>query len=236
MILLFISASSIAADGKPPLCQAENADSNKHLSPVFLEMVGMVCDKWKTRFEKITWQLMGNGDKKIQDVNKKIISYEIGELKNGRIWIRADSFSGGKLQKEIFWFRIKGFATVWSTKRDISVNSVLAKEDLILQTTDVSVENLTQDQIVTDPVGMFVRKSLRRGAIISKASVSGPPLIQQNQQIGVLIENSGLQITAKGKALSTGWNVGDAITVLVNGASKRTEAIVAKRGWANVSI
>ncbi len=236
IILLFLSASSMAADTTSLRCQAEHASSKEQLSPAFLEIVGKVCEKWQARFEKISWQLMNADYKKIQDASRKIISYEIGDLRNGRVLVKANTSSNGKQQQEIFWFRIKGFATVWSAKRDISANSVLARGDFIQQSVDVSTENLTQDQIVAEPAGMFVRKFLRKGATISTVNVSGPPLIQQNQEVQVLIENNGLQITAKGTALSTGWNVGDAITVLVNGASKRTDAIVAKRGWANVSI
>lgn len=236
IILLFLSASSMAAASNTLNCHAEHTGSKEHLSPEFLEIVGKVCEKWQARFEKISWQLMNVDNKKNQGANRKFISYEIGDLRNGRVWVKTNFSLNGKQQQEIFWLRIKGFATVWSAKHDISVNSVLASADLIQQSVDVSTENLTQNQIVRDPIGMFVRKSLRKGATISTANVSDPPLIQQNQKIQILIESNGLQITAKGMALSTGWNVGDAITVLVNGASKKTDAIVVKRGWANVSI
>ncbi len=226
----------MADDTNTSSCHAEHAGSKEELSPALLEIVGKVCEKWQATFEKISWQLMNVTNKKNQDAAQKLISYEIGDLRNGRVWVKTNTSSVGKQQQEIFWFRIRGFATVWSAKHDVPVNSVLTRDDLIQQSVDVSTENLTQDQIVVDPMGMFVRKSLRKGTTISTANVSGPPLIQQNQRIQVLIENNGLQIKAKGIALSTGWKVGDAITVLVNGASKRTDATVAKRGWANVSI
>lgn len=235
IMLVFFSASSMAVDTTASSCEAERAGSKQH-STEFMGIVGKLCEKWKLRFEKISWQLMNTDNNKVQDENRKIVAYEIGELRNGRVMVKTRTSSNGKQQQEVLWFRIKGYATVWSAKRDISVGSVLAREDLAQQSVDLSAENLTQDQIVAEPIGMFVRRSLRKGSTISTVNVSGPPLIRQNEEVQVFIKNNGLQITAKGTALSTGWNVGDSVTVLINGASKKSEAIVAKRGWANVSI
>ena len=236
IILWFISLNAIATVGKLPDCYSADMNSTEQLSPVLLGITQSVCEQWKGKFEKMSWQLIGSENKKFLDANRKIISYEMGELRNGRLWVKVNSSLDGLQQSGIIWLRIKGYATVWSVKRDISVNSLLLKEDIVQRSADVTTENITLDQTVEEPVGMYVRKSLRKGAIISTANVSNPPLIQQNQPIQVLVKNNGLQITAKAIALSTGWSVGDTIAILVNGASQKTEAIVTKRGWANVSI
>lgn len=236
IVLWFISLNALATDEKLPDCYAADMNSTEQLSPALLELTRYVCEQWKGKFEKMSWQLIGSENKKFLDTNRKIISYEVGDLRNGRLWVKVNSSLDGQQQNGIIWLRIKGYATVWSVKRDTSVNSLLLKEDIFQRSADVTTENITRDQIVEDPVGMYVRKSLRKGAIISTANVSKPPLIQQNQPIQVLVENNGLRITAKAIALSTGWRVGDIITVLVNGASQKTEAVVTKRGWANVSI
>lgn len=236
IILWFISLNAMATDEKLPDCYAADMNSAKHSSPMLLEITRNVCEQWKGKFEKMSWQLIGSENKIFLDADRKIISYEMGDLRNGRLWVKVNSSSDGLQQNRVIWFRIKGYATVWSVKRDTSVNSLLLKEDIVQRSADVTTENVTHDQIVEEPVGMYVRKSLRKGAIISTTNVSKPPLIQQNQPIQVLVENNGLQITAKAIALSTGWSVGDTIAVLVNGASQKTEAVVTKRGWANVSI
>ncbi len=236
IILWLISMRVMATDEKLPDCYAADMDGTKQLSPALLQITRHVCEQWKGKFEKMSWQLIGSENKSFLDANRKIIAYEIGDLRNGRLWVKVNSSLNGLQQSSLIWLRIKGYATVWSVKRDTSVNSLLLKEDIIRHSADVTTENITADQIVAEPVGMYVRKSLRKGAIISTTNVSKPPLIQQNQPIQVLVENNGLQITARAIALSTGWSVGDTIAVLVNGASQKTEAVVAKRGWANVSI
>lgn len=236
MALFFVSVNAVAADVRLLHCYAENMDSKDQLSPALLDITQQLCERWRGKFERVSWQLIGVENKKALGPDKKIISSEVGDLKNGRVWVKTSSLQNGQRQEGMLWFRIKGYATVWSVKRDISVNSVLSKEDIIQRSADVTTENIAPDQLIEEPIGLFVRKSLRKGAIISTINVSSPPLIQQNKSIQVLVEHNGLQITAKAIALSTGWNVGDTITVLVSGASEKTEAIVTRRGWANVSI
>jgi flagella basal body P-ring formation protein FlgA len=236
IILSFISLNTMATEGKLPDCYAADMNSTEHLSPALLEITRNVCEQWKGKFEKISWQLIGSENKNFLNADRKIISYEMGDLRNGRLWVKVNSSLNDQQQHGIIWLRIKGYVRVWLVKRDTSVNSLLLKEDIVQRSADITTENITHDQIVEEPIGMYVRKSLRKGAIISTANVSKPPLIKQNQPIQVLVENNGLQITAKAIALSTGWSVGDTIAVLVNGASQKTEAVVTKRGWANVSI
>lgn len=236
VILFFVSANTIAADIRLLNCYAENMNGKGELSPALFSITQQICEKWRDKFEKISWQLIGSENKKALTLDEKIISSEIGELKNGRVWVKTSALQDGQRKDQVLWFRIKGYATVWAVKRDISVNSVVLEKDIMQRSADITTENITHDQIVKEPIGMFVRKSLRKGTTISTANVSSPPLIQQNKSIQVLVENNGLQITAKAIALSTGWNIGDTITVLVSGASEKTEAVVTKRGWANVSI
>lgn len=235
-VLLLIASNCIAADlRQDSRCYQENAGSKTELSPVALGAANKLCEKWQSSFEKISWQILNIENRNILDAEEKNISYEIGDLRSGRIWVRVNNKANSRVVNAMIWFRVRGYLSAWTVKRDIPANSILHESDVIQQLGDVTTANLTNEQMIKQPEGMYARKALRKGQMISTENVSEPPLIAQNQKIQILVKNSSLQITAKAIALSSGWHVGDVITVLVNGASEKTEAIVSERGWAYVS-
>lgn len=235
LFLLILSNVVKAEFDKKNECRYEITDTDKHTSSVLANAANILCEKWKSNFKEMSLEVLNIQSPSMfgSDINN--LAYETGELKNGRVWVRISGELSKQKRKSIIWFRVKGYIDAWTVKHDIAEGIILRKGDFTRNLKEVTAINLVSDQIVDEPEGMYTRRPLRKGSVISTENVSDPPLIARNQNVQVVVKSNGLQIIAKAVSLSSGWNVGDAIVILVNGASERTEAIVADKGWAYVS-
>lgn len=236
IFILFMTSTVVAAESrKDSGCEINIMDKDSQRSMILRGAAGILCNKWEAAFDKVVIEVLNLNNGLIPDYDMKNIAYETGELKNGRVWVRISESSSVQTRKAIIWFRLKGYSNVWTAKRDISEGSTLQRTDLIKDMKEISTLNLLNEVMLKQPEGMYTKKVLRRGQVISTDNVSEPPLIARNQNVNILLKSNGLQITTKATSLSWGWHVGDIITVVVNGTSEKIEATVADKGWAYVS-
>ncbi|HWP26078.1 MAG TPA: flagellar basal body P-ring formation chaperone FlgA [Xanthobacteraceae bacterium] len=106
----------------------------------------------------------------------------------------------------------------------------LSRGDVIKQS-DIAVERRPKQEVTGEivskeaAIGLAVKRPLAAGAVLRRADLMKPELIQRNEPVTVVFEVPGVLLTARGKALEAGA-AGDIIAVLNIQSNRTVQATV----------
>lgn len=98
----------------------------------------------------------------------------------------------------------------WTINQTIKRGSILNKEHLKLVEDKKIVRNAVKTQQFL--IGKKIKKTLRKGTILTSHHIYTPPLIEKGEDVKLIIRQSGIEISGIAKALSNGM-LGDMIKV-----------------------
>jgi len=130
---------------------------------------------------------------------------------------------------------IVGFATSSAYAADVTTTKTL-KRGTEITANDISIalspgEN--EGDILQDYLGKFVLRTLYKGSNIHPRDVSDPIVIKRNTNVTLYYKVNGLQIKAKGRALSEA-SAGDPVTVINSSSRNRIEGVATAAGIVEV--
>jgi flagella basal body P-ring formation protein FlgA len=83
--------------------------------------------------------------------------------------------------------------------------------------------------------GLEARRNLRRGAILTPASLNPRMMVKSGQQVTLILDYKGLQIKSRGQALQSARR-GDVIKVRNNQSGKVVEGVVSGEAQVRIHI
>ncbi len=125
-----------------------------------------------------------------------------------------------------FFTKIKGEKNTWVFKKSLSPGTEIKRRHIRKEMKDVLRYSGLKEIVSYVPVGRVTSKRVDRSQVITADLVKHQALVEKNERVDIVVLNNGIRIRAKGKALTTGWNLDDKIQVFVNQSSEAIEAFV----------
>ncbi|WP_143873046.1 flagellar basal body P-ring formation chaperone FlgA [Catenovulum sediminis] len=153
--------------------------------------------------------------------------FELGALISGRSKFSWQDQEGKLTQA---WLKIKVLKEVWVFEQDLPQLSMLTEEVVKLKKLDVAAL-LPEPLILTNTLSELVtRKNVRKGQILTQATVAVSPKIFPRQQITIVLKNRGLTLETLGTSIDAGWEIGDSVRALITDSNKSISGLVAAEG------
>ncbi|MFV0626500.1 MAG: flagellar basal body P-ring formation chaperone FlgA [Alphaproteobacteria bacterium] len=154
-----------------------------------------------------------------------VSNLNVDEL-NGKFSCFAEVFVDGKLEKKTdLQGRYFVISNVYVPARNLQKGDVIAEADLkqiAMRQSKVKPVYLTDKSKIVD---MEAKKPLREGRLISSRDIGKHTLIKKGDTVNMLYQAAGIQIVAKGQALSDGGK-GDKIEVMNTKSKKNIFVII----------
>lgn len=228
--LLFAASSALPCSAAPDLA----AD---------LSLLGnvrqQVCQQLSSRYKNISLSLISIGTvpEKALAHGLAALNVELGSMRAGRLPVSIMwSAPAAKKQQGVMWFRVNAMTSVWRTRHDLKAEQVISGTDVELVQLDVAAEPKTAAEPISSPVGMAVVRPVRKHQVLASDDLSEPALVKRNDRVRVMLNQAGLQLLARGTALTTGWRKNDVVQIQVSGAEATITGKVASVGEVYVEI
>lgn len=127
----------------------------------------------------------------------------------------------------------KVMAEVVVAAADMDAGHVISEQDLTYMKTDLSTLRPGAYEKIEPLVGKRVFRMMREGDLITRTSVEEIPDINAGEMVTLIIESTGFQVSAQGKALHKGY-IGDTIKVLNTQSRKVLHGLVIDSGTVEV--
>lgn len=102
----------------------------------------------------------------------------------------------------------------------------------VLRASDIAIERRPRTEVSSDAVrdpqgaiGLAARHTIKAGQVIRRADLAKPELVHRNEPVIIVLEQPGLMLTLRGKALDSGTE-GDTVNVLNLQSKKTLQAVV----------
>jgi flagella basal body P-ring formation protein FlgA len=110
----------------------------------------------------------------------------------------------------------------------------------VLRESDIAIERRPRTEVLSDAIrdpqgaiGLAARHTIKVGQIIRRADLAKPELVHRNEPVLIVLEQPGMMLTLRGKALESG-SEGDTVNVLNLQSKKTLQAVVT--GTNRVSV
>ena len=234
--MLFVPALLLAASNAMPC----SATSGPRADVSLLGNVQQqVCQQLSSRYQNISLSLISSGTVPEKALADELVAQniELGNMRAGRLPVSILwSASAAKKQKGVLWFRVNAMTSVWRTRHDLKAEQLISASDVELVQLDVAIEPTASAQPTASPVGKAVLRSVRKNQVLASDVLSEPALVKRNDRVRVMLIQAGLQLLARGTALTTGWRKNDVVQVQVTGAESTITGKVANVGEVYVEI
>ena len=218
-------------------CTPTLAGGNETITLLTQAQEGL-CQSVSERFDSTSLTLLSTSN--VSDAtlaSTATAAIDIGQPRAGRIpvtlsWPNAN----GMRQRAVLWFRINGRGAAWRFRRDLSPGQVLTVQDVEQAVVDLAVHDLERNQTAQTPVGMAIVKSVREGEVVLRHTLREPALVARNSRVRVVVGQRGLRVVTHGVALTTGWNLSDAVHVALADSEQTVLAKVAGEDEVYVEI
>lgn len=234
--MLIVSGLLLAASSALPCSVAVNPPPNASLLGNVLQQV---CQQLANRYESVSLSLISHGTVPERALADAFVakSIELGSMRAGRlpvsvVWLTSAS----EQHKGVIWFRVNAMVSVWRARHDLKAEQLISASDVELVQLDVAAEPTTTAQSVESPVGKAVLRAVRKNQVLAGDVLSEPALVKRNERVRVMLNEAGLQLIARGTALTTGWRKNDVVQVQVAGAESTITGKVANVGEVYVEI
>lgn len=120
---------------------------------------------------------------------------------NATLWTYVD---GQLWKKTMLRFRVHVYEAVVVTARGLTAKHLLQAEDLLLQKLDVS--DLAPGYLteIERAVGLEIKRTAGKGAVVTRSMLEKPVLIERLAQVFIVSRRSGVEIRTEGQALQDG--------------------------------
>ena len=120
---------------------------------------------------------------------------------NATVWTYVD---GRLWKKTMLRFRVHVYESVVVTAKSLTAHHLLQEEDLLLQKMDVSELSPGYLTDVARAVGLEIKRTAGKGAVVTRAMVGKPLLIERLAQVYIVSRQNGVEIRTEGQALQDG--------------------------------
>lgn len=157
---------------------------------------------------------------------------KINPVKAGKTKLEWKSESA----EAVIWVKVKIIEDAWVFTRSISPGQIIDTQDINYIKTDIA--HLIGRKGIGNqaPYGKVALRQIRSGDIYTHDMASTPPLINRNDEISILASSEAITLKTIGKALETGWKLGDIIAVKVDSSSTPIKAKVTGKAHVHVEI
>lgn len=228
--LLFAVSSALPCSAAPDLAADVSLLGN---------VQQQVCQQLSSRYKNISLNLISSGTVPEKALADRLVAQniELGNMRAGRlpvtiVWPASDA----KKQQGVMWFRVSAMTSVWRTRRDLKAEQLISASDVELVQLDVAAEPTATAEPKVSPVGMAVLRPVRKNQVLVSDDLSEPALVKRNERVRVMLNQPGLQLLARGTALTTGWRKNDVVQVQITGAEATVTGKVANVGEVYVEI
>lgn len=165
------------------------------------------------------------------------VQIEMPNSLRSRVPVTLTGFSCrlGKSVKETQWFRVSALREAWvygrSSIADKEVMSTLPQRKQI----DLAVLQLLPSELVDDLQGFWLKRPVNAGQPVLRQHLRIEPLVRRDAQVQVVLQNNGLMLRARGRALEHGA-LGEQISVQVTGAEGSVFAVVTGKGEVHAQM
>lgn len=151
---------------------------------------------------------------------------------NSNVGVRCE---GAQRWNILLPVNVRAFANVLVTTHPLSRGTPIAENDIKLARREIS--NLTGGYItsVTDVIGHVTTQPLMMETVLSRFSVTSPPLVRRGEQVTIIASGDGIEIRSEGIAQQNGV-LGATVTVSNTSSKRQIEGIVMAPGLIQVKI
>lgn len=154
------------------------------------------------------------------------------QLGHSSVIVRCPEPEGWKIRVTV---RIQRFARVLIARRALPRGTYLQADDVQFERREISRLNHGYFRQFDEIREMVTRRNLRRGQVLTAASVSPPRLVQRGEAVTILARSGGLAIRVKGEALMDGRR-GDRVRVRNSRSKRELQATVIAAGTVAVNM
>lgn len=204
LLNVVINCSELLSGDTPALFDLNTLMSEEDVPKV-------ICAHYQTSFENVSIRLLNShtpGDG-LKANGVKLGRLSISKLRAGRSKISWYS----KSEEYIFWIKVSGSINQWVFKKKLNSEDTIRKKDIVLAPVDVSKIADISLLPKLSPIGKAVNRSVRVDQLVTNKLLSDPPLVKRNDRVIIKLYSGGIKLTLNGKALKTGWNVDDNVSV-----------------------
>ena len=239
MMLSALSAilllQSAAVDCRAPL---PSAAAEAPQQTLLVQATQQLCTSMTSRYDQVSVELLSTAniaEPVLEQMSPAVIS--LGVMRAGRIpvsitWLNARA----QRQQGVLWFRVRGMASAWVFNTDLRAEAQLTDANVAKEIVDLAALDSSREQVSSAPIGKAVTTAVRKGHLVRNELLKDPALVARNQRVRVLAKQRGLHIATRGVALTTGWQLGDKVTVEVAGAQESVMAKVSGKGEVHVEM
>ncbi len=119
--------------------------------------------------------------------------------------------------------------------RDLLRGQMVSPSDVRLEQRDLTLLHTGYLSTLDLAVGKRVKRTIRQGRIVKPVQIATPALIKKGAEVTIKASSERIQITTKGKALSSG-GIGERIRVRNLRSNKVVEATVVNAGTVQVDL
>lgn len=228
--LLFFSSNTMS-------CSAE---SMPLVGRSLIEQVQQqVCQQLATKYDTVSLKLISQGSMTDEQMASRVDvkGIELGAMRNGRLPVSVSwPTASGERRTNAIWFRVTATVSAWRVRRDLRAEHVITPADIEHVKVDVAGESSANPSPTATPVGKAIRRSVRKNQVLASDVLSEPALVKRNDRVRVKLNQAGLEVIARGTALTTGWRKDDVVQIQIAGAEATVTGKVANEGEVYVEI
>lgn len=159
----------------------------------------------------------------------------VGRWPRARVAVPVQIFVNGRLAgSETVWFAVNAMRTTWVYDRDTPAGTAVNKLHVHRATVDVAEADGVPAQSLAAVANDRLKRGIRAGWPVLKGDFESIPDVDKQSQVVVNVRYGSISMQAMATALDSG-DVGDAVSVLVEGATTPVSATVAGKGVVNIA-
>ncbi|GEM_PF-2764237 len=220
-----IQCRSLDRDVRPNWLTSLSAETAVvEIAQNYLEIA--LCDRFTVNGGEVKLKLLKQATHiaKTTDIENKIALHEIGSINSGRVRAVSLDVTGKALRTS--WYTVEVLDEAWVTVRNLKRGQVIRAEDIQFTVTNVARVAGGYQLLEGSPVGLVTTRTIRHGRVVSTQDVAAPPLVERNMMVIITVKSGRIKLSSPGVALSMGWEKGDLVSVLVDGAESPIKAYV----------
>lgn len=228
LLFFFSNTMNCSAESMPPVGRS-----------LLDQVQQQVCQQLAPRYDTVSLKLIGQGSMTDEQMTNlvDVSRIELGAMRNGRLPVSVSwPTASGERRTNAIWFRVTATVSTWRARRDLRAEHVITPSDIEQVKIDVAAESPANPSPASTPVGKAILRSVRKNQVLAGDVLSEPALVKRNDRVVVKLSQAGLEVIARGTALTTGWRKDDVVQIQIAGAEATVTGKVANEGEVYVEM